>query len=401
LTGDIAKYARLARISEAFTPRAPVDRLSLLSGRQTQLMEVISAVGQKGLHVLLFGERGVGKTSLANVLAEIFANENLPDFQATSVNCSTEDTFPTVWRHVFRELGLEYEDDGLSPEDVRYRLARLNPPALIIIDELDRLEDDDSLTLLSDTIKTLSDHAVATTLVVVGVAGSVDELIGEHGSIERAIVQVEMPRMGTRELREILDKGFDHIGITVTVGAMEKITGLSEGLPHFTHLLGGYASERVVADDRDEVTVGDVDAAIERVVRTHTVQSAYQAATRSPRPDNLFQEVLLACALAPKDSLGFFTAGAIRDPLENVVGRRLQIPAFARHLNEFLQPERGSVLYRTGAPRKYFYRFANPLMQPYVILAGLAEGRIRDDQVALFQAEEITDDVPTSQRRLF
>jgi hypothetical protein len=391
---------RLSRVGQAFTPRAPVDRLALLSGRQPQLMEVVSAVGQKGLHVALYGERGVGKTSLANVLAEIFDNENLPAFQAASVNCSTEDTFSTVWGNVFRELGIEHEGDVIFPEDVRYHLARFEKPALIVVDELDRIVDDDSLSLLSDTIKTLSDHAVPSTLVLVGVAGSVDELIGEHRSVERAVVQVEMPRMTMPELREILDKGFEHIGISATVDAVEKITTLSEGLPHFTHLLGGFASERVVADDRDEVRGADVGAAIERAVRTHTMRSAYQTATRSPRTDNLFQEVLLACALAPKDSLGFFTAGAIRDPLEIVAGRRLQIPAFARHLKEFLQPERGSVLHRTGEPRKYFYRFANPLMPPYVILSGFAEGRITDEQIADIQGE-VMDDVPSEQRRLF
>jgi hypothetical protein len=47
----------------------------------------------------------------------------------------------------------------------------------------------------SATIKTLSDNAssIKTTLILVGVADSVDELIGEHQSIERAIKQVPMP----------------------------------------------------------------------------------------------------------------------------------------------------------------------------------------------------------------
>lgn len=401
MTDDIAKYGRLTRVGQAFTPRAPVDRLRLLSGRQSQLMEVVSAVGQKGLHVALYGERGVGKTSLANVLAEIFDSEGLPTYQAVSVNCNTDDSFTSLWRNVFRELHIEHNGDSVSPEDVRYHLARLETPAIIVIDELDRIEDDESLSLLSDTVKTLSDHAVDSTLILVGVAGSVEELIGEHRSVERAVVQVEMPRMNPRELRGILEKGFEYIGIAETLPAIEKITTLSEGLPHFTHLLGGYASERVVADDRDEVRSSDVDAAIERAVRTHTMRSAYQTATRSPRADNLYPEVLLACALAPKDSLGFFTAGSIRDPLELVAKRRLQIPAFARHLSRFLEPERGSILYRTGEPRRFFYRFANPLMQPYVILSGLAEGRITDEQVAELQGEEATSDVPIEQRRLF
>jgi len=400
LTDDVTKYQRLARIGSAFTPRAPVDRLALLSGRRPQIMEVVSAVGQKGLHVALYGERGVGKTSLANVLSEIFHNQNLPEYRAVMINCNTEDVFDSIWRNVFRELHLALEDDA-SPEDVRYHLSRLDPPAIIVIDELDRVEDDDSLSLLSDTVKSLSDRAVPSTLVLVGVAGSVDELIGEHRSVERALVQVEMPRMSLSELREVLERGFGEIGLTARPTALNKITALSEGLPHFTHLLGGFASERVVADDRNEVVLADVDAAIDRAVTTHTMRSAYQTATRSTRADNLYPDVLLACALAAKDALGFFSAGAVRDPLEIVAKRRLQIPAFARHLKQFLQPERGSVLYRTGEPRRYFYRFANPLLQPYVILNGLAENRITDEEVAELQGIDFTSESPLEQRRLF
>ena len=65
-----------------------------------------------------------------------------------------------------------------------------------------------------------------------------------------------------------------------------------------------------------------------------------------------------------------------------ITGKHYDIPAFAPHLKKFLEPERGSVLHREGEPRRYFYRFANPLLQPYVILDGLAEGLIADEQIA-------------------
>ena len=40
---------------------------------------------------------------------------------------------------------------------------------VIVLDEYDRVEDDDALSLIADTIKSLSDHAVETKLVIVGV----------------------------------------------------------------------------------------------------------------------------------------------------------------------------------------------------------------------------------------
>lgn len=382
-----AKIERIAAVAGAFTPGAPVGRLDMLAGRVAQLTDVVSAVSMRGQHVGLYGERGVGKTSLATVLAEYFSDPaRAGNLQIAIVNCTTDDSFSSIWRHVFAELEL---DDGAfaptTPESVRRRLQALDPPALVVLDELDRLEDDDALTALADTIKTLSDHAVPSTLVLVGVARSIGELIGEHASIVRALVQIEMPRMTIAELEEILVKGFETANLTARSDALREIAVLSEGLPHYTHLLGLHAGQLAVWNDRTEVTSRDVRAAIPKAVDRHTILSDYQLATRSARKDALFAQVLLACALAPKNQLGYFTSGAIRDPLEVIAGRRIDIPAFSNHLSQFLEPARGAVLQREGTPRRYFYRFSDPILQPYVVLTGLAEGLITEDQLRRFQ----------------
>jgi Cdc6-like AAA superfamily ATPase len=386
---------RMARVARAFTPAGPVDRLDMLAGRYEQTQDIVSAVSQRGQHVGLYGERGVGKTSLANVLGEFFDAQALPNFQTAAVNCATDDTYGSLWKNILAELRVDAQEHELSPDAVRRELRDLDPPALIKIDELDRLEDDEALTLLADTIKTLSDHSVPSTLVLVGVARSIGDLIGEHASIVRALVQIEMPRMTTKELFQILEKGCDEAGLTIRPDAAAEITLLSEGLPHYTHLLGLHAGQRVVQEDRTEITIGDVRASIPRAVERHTIQSDYQRATRSAHKDALFREVLLACALANKNRLGFFTAGSIRDPLEVFAGRRIDIPAFARHLSQFLESERGAVLQREGSPRRYFYRFSDPILQPYVVLTGLSEGLITEDQIRELQGNAGSGNTPT------
>jgi Cdc6-like AAA superfamily ATPase len=400
-----AKLQRIAAVSTAFTPGAPVGRLEMLAGRMEQLTDVVSAVSMRGQHVGLYGERGVGKTSLATVLAEYFGDSGLQAKLATViVNCSTEDTYASLWQNIFAELQMSVEDPP-SPEYVRRQLATLATPALIVIDELDRLEDDDALTAIADTIKTLSDHAVPSTLVLVGVARSIAELIGEHASVMRALIQIEMPRMTIRELSQILVDGCQRAGITIQTDAVRAITSLSEGLPHYTHLLGLHAGLHAVQNDQDEVTIEDVRFAIPKAVDRHTILSDYQQATRSARKDALFAQVLLACALAPKNGLGFFTSGAIRDPLQAVAGRRIEIPAFSNHLSQFLEPERGAVLQREGTPRRYFYRFSDPIFQPYVILNGLSVGLITETQIQQLRgtiSEPVPGDYePASPQRLF
>lgn len=378
-----AKLQRYARVADVFTPGAPVSRYAIFAGRWDQVMEVVNATTNSGQHVVMYGERGVGKTSLANVLEEIFQTIDPEKFAFYRVNCNTSDDFTSLWAKIFREMGIQNSGDPTTltptPEDVRYHLAR-SPRSLIVIDELDRLEDDEALSLLADTIKSLSDHAVPSTLVLVGVADSVDELIGDHQSVERALVQVPMPRMKVEELREIIDKGLAELKMTASQSVKDRIARLSEGLPHYTHLLSLHAFQRAVVDDREVADSRDVDAAISAAVAKaqHSIKSAYQLAIRSPRPENLFAEVLLACALTSKDEMGFFTAGAVRGPLSRIMGRTYEIPAFARHLDEFTKETHGCVLAKSGVKRRQFYRFNNPLVQPYVILTGLARGRISE-----------------------
>lgn len=399
------KAQRIARVARTFTPGAPIDSLALFAGRDIQVQDVIAAITQRGYHVGLYGERGVGKTSLASVLAEIFAQPDFPRFQSVLATCNTESNFESIWNDIFRSLGISRESKHkLSPEEVRYKISRLEDQALIVIDELDRLEDDLSLTLLADTLKAFSDHVVSSTVVLVGVADSIGELIGEHESIVRNLQQVEVPRMSAQELRDLLDNGCKRCELILQSAAREKIVGLSEGLPHYTHLLALNAGMRVVQDDRDEITLGDVDAAIPLAVARHTIASDYLRATASARSDNLYRHVLLACALAHKNQLGYFPAGAIRAPLEVIAGRRLEIPAFARHLNGFLTPERGAVLQRQGEPRNYRYRYSDPLMQPYVVLRGLAEDLVTAQQVFALQGPMATTSgrtPPSSPQRLF
>lgn len=364
----------------AFRPGGPIDQLTLFSGRTPQIQEVASAVIAPGYHVALYGERGVGKTSLSKVLAELFDAPDLPTIRDVLVTCNTESTYDSIWRDIFRELDLEFDGEA-SPENVRYEVAKLDPPAVIVIDELDRVEDDLALTLLADTIKSFSDRLLASTLILVGVARSVGDLVGEHESIVRNLAQIEMPRMSMRELAGIIVTGCEQCGLTIRPDAMSKIVTLSEGLPHYTHLLTLHAARRVVQNDRTDITLTDVNASIPGAVARHTIQSAYLKAVRSTRSANLYAKVLLACALAPKNQLGYFTAGSIRDALQVIAGRRIDIPAFARHLANFLEPERASILVREGEPRNYFYRFSDPIMQPYVVLTGLAEGLVADAQL--------------------
>lgn len=392
---------RLNMLSTAFSPSAPIDNQSLFSGRLSQLTDVINAVNQKGQHAILFGERGVGKTSLARVISNGINIDGKPALVG-AINCDKTMTFDSLWRKIFRELALainqrhlEGEGDNvqisdvasiipeakLTPDDVRHILSRL-PKTIVVIDELDRITSLGVTTALADTIKTLSDHAIDATVLLVGVADSVDTLVKEHESIERALVQIRMPRMSKAELKEIIRKGFSGASMTITDTASDNITALSQGLPHYTHLLAQNAGQNAAMNNCTDVNEKDVRAAIDKALSKaqQSIISAHHKATNSPR-ENLYPQVLLACSLAEPDGLGYFAAVNVRAPLSKIMNKAYEIPAFSQHLNAFCEPARGPVLQRTGTTRRYRFRFINPLLQPFVLMDGIKKGLISPDEL--------------------
>ncbi|HCL4214807.1 ATP-binding protein [Pseudomonas aeruginosa] len=404
LTERIKKQMEVNRI---FTPTTPVDESSLFSGRQQQLGRVVEAVAQKGQHVVIYGERGVGKTSLSNVLGQLLSGQSSVVI-APRATADSGDSFSSLWRKVFSEITItnnkqtigftanklfsqqtlsDQIQGEITPDVVRRILSQVGTQSLLIpiVDEFDRL-DISVTTAIADTVKMLSDHAVPATIVLVGVADSVDQLIKEHASVERALVQVPMPRMSGQEIRGIIVNGLARLGMTATEDALEHVVLLSQGLPHYTHLLGLNGTLNAVEEDSTEVTAQHIEKAVIKSVETtqSSIRSAYSKATSSNRAENLYGHVLLACAMTEPDELGFFAPGAVREPMSILMGKQYDIPSFARHLYDFTEEEKGPILERIGTERKYRYRFKNPLIQPYVIMKGLADGKISREALESF-----------------
>lgn len=402
------EYAQMAlEAARVFRPSTPVEERALFAGRSEQLRMVIDAVVQPGQHAIVFGERGVGKTSLANVLPSFFKGTG-EQILAPRVNCDLTDDFSSVWRKVFTEIqfarkvrgpgfgsvGSDEIDtllaelpDRLTPDEIRKSLTLLGRGALLILimDEFDRIPKGEATALFADTIKTLSDHSVAATLVLVGVADSVDGLLQEHESISRALVQVPLPRASKEEIEKIIENGLARLSLRIDYEGLRHIALLAQGLPHYAHLLGLNAARLALDAGSRRVDMGHVEAAIKRALSQaqQSIRNAYVLAITATRPESLYPQVLMSCALAQSDELGYFAPTDVRPQLSRIMRREYDIPSFARHLKEFSE-RRGPVLNKIGPDHSVRYRFANPLMQPYVMMHGVAQGMV--EPLALVEA---------------
>ena len=111
MTEDEKRAFRM-ELREAFTPGAPIDKLNLFAGRQEQTDLVVNAILQKGRHAILYGERGVGKTSMAKVLAELISDAGLKTVNSDTINCDPTDDFSSLWHKAFKELTFKIKNLG-------------------------------------------------------------------------------------------------------------------------------------------------------------------------------------------------------------------------------------------------------------------------------------------------
>ncbi|MFH0983413.1 MAG: hypothetical protein V2A79_17990 [Planctomycetota bacterium] len=406
------EYAELSiKAGQVFHPRRPISTREFFAGRWEQLTTIADAVSQSGLHIIIFGERGVGKTSLANVigtLVEVF-EEDLPGSAhgeprlVVKVNAINGDHFGDIWKRAFDEVSWVNQrptigftgtttakritlrsaldiPDNPSMDDVRRALNVLKR-SVFIFDEFDR-GSSSIRKAFTDLIKTVSDYSVDSTIVIVGVSDTVDELLKDHASVVRSITQIQLPRMTEKELQDIIEKAAKVLEVEFSPESVSLIVRVSQGLPHYTHLIGLHATREAVNRLSKRVEAEDVHKSFEKAVKQaiQSIQVKHLQAIRSAHKDALYEEVLLACAIVSstlKDALGYFHPSDVVNPLSTILRRtNVQIATFQKHINEFCEPERGPILYRHGKPRAYKYRFLDPLLPPYVFMTCVSNGKI-------------------------
>jgi hypothetical protein len=404
-TPDGALGAQLAALKSIFRPSSPVDDRELFRGRTDELSRIIGAVQELGQHAVIYGERGIGKTSLAYMARDSFRSAAPESSLAVRIPCSADDNFATVWAklipRVIAELDLMPDEirngisssverakeildsEQVSPEMVGRALHVLSSklPLLIVIDEFDRIGDFGSTQLFADLIKTISDDLLRCTLVIVGVADDVDGLISGHRSVERALKQVMIPRMSPSEIEEIVVGGFatfeKRTGIKVELSktVVAYIVQMSQGFPYYAHLIAGSVGEIALRNESRKINLVLLAQALGKALdeSQQSIRNSYTKAVSSARKNAQFSQTLLACALAKVDELGFFAPVDICEPLSQLMGSRKETSDFLHRLHRF-SDDPAWILETRGEGRRLRYRFANPLMKPFVLIKGVRDG---------------------------
>lgn len=381
----MSKYQRIADANQVFTPGYPVNHQDMFAGRMDQLQRVIETLHAPGRHPVLFGQRGVGKTSLANILGQVFSN-----LLSVKVSCDGSDTFATVWNRVLvtasvnfkqKALGftgtesertvtlsqaLGHDPNATKPAEIADLLRRMNSQAVVILDEFDKLTSPDIKSAFADLIKIVSDTAPLVTIVVVGVAENIHELVGEHASIERNLVHVELPLMSDSEIQTVFTKGMDRLNIECPMSVVEQIPRLAGGFPHYAHLLGLACVKAVAHAEVNIVSHVHFDQACAYALAdaVEKYRDAFARATATTQASR-YPKILAACGHAKMDGRGVFRATDVVDAFKSVFDEALSVQAVVPALGEFLSDGRAEVLKAVSIGGRQCYKFSDPMMRPY------------------------------------
>lgn len=321
------------------------------AGRRQQVLDLVDSLLRVGACPVIFGDSGLGKSSLASQLARIALGDvdllsiyGVPEraldegqrFIPFWVPCSdairTKDDL--LQRMINQAIGFTtlhsfdhrnvtsinskekinlrfYENETIKnyanvgnrdyykldlEDQVLAVLETLRESGkgrvLFIVDEVDRVSDTAGL---GSFIKNTSNEEVK--FLLVGVAQNVTTLLADHTSLERQLYPINVTRMEADELSEIITKALDLLKrggahISITPEAETRLVSSANGFPWFVHVLAGEALVSVWDDGRDQIEEIDVVAAIDSLSQNRFAQQfqdSYQCAVK----ESCKREILL------------------------------------------------------------------------------------------------------------
>lgn len=310
---DFTTFA--TRLNEVLTLSIPVRTPEKLFGREKQLETIQLALHSPGRHVFIYGDRGVGKTSLAHTAASLIQSS---DNRPITVSCDHDSTLESVIESVMNQgilriptnqyktsatIGVnipmvkaEARFDKLETSRVRsivnlasavealnYLAECYSKNTVIVIDEFDLIRSEAQRARFGILLKQLSDGDIPVRLIFTGIGQSVSDLIGGHLSSQRQIEQIDLERLHWTGRKRIVESAFEYFNIEIPAEIADRICALSDGFPYYVHLMCSkllyecYMADEVVGTVTRELFLASLNAAV--LSAEETLRSCYEAAT--------------------------------------------------------------------------------------------------------------------------
>lgn len=400
---------------------SPIKSIESLRGRSKQVVEIERALLSPGRNVFIYGDRGVGKTSLAQTAAFQY---NESGSEPILLSLDRHSTFGGLIRDLANRglgqdptlskvkrtseaganaIGLsikmanEIETGRLSePESVNeavslieYLFSKNANPRVAVVDEFERLEDEGERSLFADFIKQLGDRTVYLKFIFCGVGESLNKLLLDHHSCFRYLESVQLERLPWNARFEIVRSAGNAFSVDVDPETEFRIAAISDGFPYYIHLVTEKLFWQVFDDPDDVVKIkpAHYNEAVKNAVTgiEPELKATYDLATR--KYNNDYDEVLWAAADhsdLERRSVEIFTS------YQRIMKRRqdemLDRTKFNQRINALKTSSHGNILQGT---RQGWYRFRENVVRGYVRLRAEQAG-VRLDADHAYDANYLT-----------
>ncbi len=347
--------ARFA-IMNMFTPTQPVTDRASFAGRLGMLGKLISSIEGQRSHVVLYGERGIGKTSLLHVLTDV-ARES--SYIVSYATCGVSSDFSETFRAVLEDVPLlfhrgvapnagEAESGGSLAERLpagkfgARELADLcseivGTRVIIILDEYDRLTDSSFRQAVAELMKNLSDRAARVQIVIAGVAPDLQELLGYAPSIRRNIIGLPMPRLQESEIQEMIAIGEASAGVRFDPKFGHLVSLLALGSPYLARLLCHHAGIEALDQGRLTVDVSHLRGALDTVItETEGRMSPRTVSDMQRFRSGSYPQLFTAIGEASRSADGWFTIDEVAALLPDSAGGAAHVQSELQSLGSML-----------------------------------------------------------------
>lgn len=403
---DLTMHQFANELNSVASHSAPIEQVNHLKGRVEQVSIVRQAIYTKGQHVFIFGERGVGKTSLAKTagLATI-EHQNFKQF-----GCNSQSTFDSIIRPVIetfapKKLAEIQKKSGLgfnhvftasasmqetysaqASLDVSWTadvLASLdndlkNTIRVVLIDEVDRIQSKEALRDLAELVKLLGDRGALITFIFSGVGADLDEILGAHQSSFRQFAQVKLERIAYHAALDIIDDVLERFGLKwdqePTRSARFRVASIANGFPYYVHLVIAKLLYAIYDDkSAEEPTLDHLRSAITAAVAgaQAEIRKPYDRAIRG-RNDAYKHAVWAAADSWDLERSTSHIYGSYQGLCDHLNLTPIDQTRFVQRLNTLKRDSHGPLLTKAFRPGQY--KFCENIIRGYVRLCASAEG---------------------------
>lgn len=319
------------------TPSESIETPERLFGRAKNLQDIDRAFNSRGRQIFIHGDRGVGKTSLALTAAHVHAGSSA---HPITVFCSRTTGFSDVV-HAIGNATIDIKKrmekvgtrgainlslpvvggGGYTPgtpsstqipsprtvndalDVVRYVGDKIGP-TVVVVDEMERLQNTADRDHFAEFIKNLPSVDPVVKFIFCGIASTLDDLLGAHPSVGRILETIRLEKLHHDSLWQIINTAAEKLSLSVPRDILIRIGQISDGFPHYVHLIGEslfwsvFDDPEVVSGVKQRHFMDGVRSAIQRAEAV--LRTQYDRATQKTKNTEDYEEALWA--LADRDS---------------------------------------------------------------------------------------------------